>query len=688
MTYAIFSADNFDFKGAKTGFYLIYVDIIVVLFVLYTVAKKFVELFYAQKHGISGSRFHIRLVSIFSLLTIIPSVIMSVFAIVFFHGGMDAWFTQKNKTVLNESLRVAEAYLKEHTELIKDDAVAVANMLETKLPVLPNDFELRSKFLRNMLRLRGLSEGLLVDSNLNVIARTDFGFSLEFQVITRAILDEAVEKQVVLLKTDDKKHIFALTVLDFQEQLFLLVKKPVDDKVITHVENTKEAVEEYFAVQNERQSLEIGFALLFLLTAILLVVSAIGIAFNLASRIITPISNLIDASERIRDGNLEARVTPVAHYDELNILNRAFNDMIDRIQEQHKDLVRINKDLDSRMQFIENVLYNISSGVLGLKTSMKVYIANKSAKGLLKVSENSEITTIFPEILPLCKKALSTPDTVVEGNIIRTKLGHEQTLRVRVIYDHIKVNGLVVTIDDLTEISLAQKKAAWSDVARSVAHEIKNPLTPIKLAAERIEKKYLHTLTDKGEQDILHNLITTIVKHSDNIKRLVDEFSMFARLPEPVRNMNDIVSICESSVLFAQNTYNWLKFTFKSHVKSLPISCDENLIRQVLNNLLKNSANALEYAGKNGMIIENPEIALSIAPSTDDFISIKVSDNGPGFSEEYQQRLLQPYFSLTPNGTGLGLVISNKIIIDHGGKMNLTNNTVSGGAIVEVLLPC
>lgn len=687
ITYCTFSTDSFELKSTKTGFYLIYIDAILVLAILYIVIKKFSNLYYAQKYGLSGSRFHVKLVSLFSLLTIIPTVMMSIFAIVFFHGGMDSWFTQKNKTVLNESLSVAQAYLAEHRELMKDDAVAVAKMLETKLPILPDDFNLRSKFLKSMLKLRGLSDGILVDNNRNVLARTEFSFALEFQRITPEILADVLEKEVVLINTNDKKHIFAIAALDFQEQLFLLVKKPIDDKVINHVEKTKEAVQEYFAVQSERKSLELGFALLFLLTAVLLVFSAIGTAVNMASRIVTPISNLINAAEKIRDGNLETRVLIKTSYDELNILNKTFNEMTERLQEQHRDLIKVNKDLDSRMQFIENVLYSISSGVLGLTKSLKIYIANEPVKHLLNISDNFDISKSIPGIVPLFDKARENSNKVIEDNITVKTIGGELILLVRIIYDPIKLNGFVVTIDDLTEISLAQRKAAWSDVARSVAHEIKNPLTPIKLAAERIEKKYIDCLDSEKDKTVFTNLISTIVKHSDNIKRLVDEFSMFARLPNPQTCLNDIVLICESAILFAQTTYSDVKFIFESDVKNLLIHCDENLIRQVLNNLLKNSVNAIKYSNNKMQNNSLPYVKLTISCIESGFVSLVVSDNGPGFSDEYKRKILQPYFSLTPNGTGLGLVISNKIITDHGGTMNLTNGE-NGGAIVSVRLPC
>lgn len=686
LTYCTFSSDSFDVNNSKTGFYLIYLDVIVILLIIYTVIRKFFNIFYSQKRGLPASKFHIKLVSTFSLLTIIPSVMMSVFAIVFFHGGMDSWFTQKNRTVLSESLRVAQAYLEEHRELIKDDAVAVAKMLETKLPILPKDFHLRSRFLKNMLRLRGLTEGLLLDKNLNVLARTDFSFSLEFQRLDAAVLDEALSRGVALLNINDKQHIFALTPLEFQDTMFLLVKKPIDERVIRHVENTKAAVREYFDVQSERKSLEIGFALLFLLTAILVVFSAIGIAITMASKIVTPISNLINASEKIRDGDLNYRASAKANYDELNILTKTFNEMAERIQEQHRDLIKINSDLDYRIQFTENVLYNISSGVIGLNNSLRIHIVNQSAQHMLGISNGSDVASVFPEIRPLLEKARMGRNTV-EDNLTISLKDRELLLLVRVVYDPSRLDGFVITVDDLTEISLAQRKAAWLDVARSVAHEIKNPLTPIKLAAERLNRKYGPVLAKAEDQEIFKNLVITIIKHADNIKRLVDEFSTFARLPEPIKTRNDIVEICHSAIVFAQNTNNWINFSFETEIDHLEINCDENLIRQVLNNLLKNSANAIKYAIEGGMNIESPNIKLSVYRREAGLISLIVEDNGPGFSDEYKRRLLQPYFSLTPNGTGLGLVISNKIISDHGGAMHIANSPTTGGAVVDVHLP-
>lgn len=688
LTYSTFSIGTFAKGNTKFGFYLIYIDIIVILVVSYAIIKRFFKLFSSSEKNLSGSKFQIKLVSIFSMLTIIPSIVMSIFAIIFFQSGMDAWFTKKNKTVLTESLSVAKAYLEEHKELIKDDAKSVGKILETRLPILPNDFHLRSKFLKNILALRGLSEGVLLDNEMQVVARTEFGLSLELQKLTKEQIHEVIENEVILINQSDKKHIFALTILNFQEQMFLVVKKPIDEKVIAHLENTKSAVADYFSVQKERKNLELSFAMLFLLTAILLVISAVGMAINLASKIINPISILIDRAEKIRDGNLEARVSLRANYDEINILNKTFNEMAECIQSQHKDLIRINKALDYRIQFIENVLYSISSGVIGLDKNRKIYIANKFVKNLLRLSNNSNISLIFPEIEQFFKESEQKVNTVIEKNMIIKRDGQELSLLLRIIYDSEKLDGFVITVDDLTAISLAQKKSAWADVARSVAHEIKNPLTPIKLAAERIEKKYGHYITEKNDKNILQNLIDTIIRHSDNIKRLVDEFSTFAKLPDPIKTKNDINSICESAIFFMQNTNSQVSFSYKNNLSNTIIHCDENLIRQVINNLLKNSVNAIKYSIRDGMKIVDPRIELTLSKKEDKFISITVKDNGPGFPNEYQKKLLQPYFSLTPNGTGLGLVISNKIITDHGGNMTIGNPENGIGAIVEFTLPC
>lgn len=624
---------------------------------------------------------------------------MAIFAIIFFHGGMDAWFTEKNQTVLNESFKVAESYLKEHQKVVANDALFIAQMLELKMPIISSDEYMHENFLNTLIKIKSLEDAVLFDKDRNVIARSEFSYSLDFYLIKVEDLIRAQKEGVILIDSSDHQYVTALASLDLgyidssetesgdyieqvhQDQTFLLVRRHIDENVINYIEKTKSALNDYKILQDTRLNLEISFALIFFLVSLLLVFSAIGIAITIGAQIVRPIAALIDAANQIKAGDFNIKVDTNTENEDMNALNKTFNEMTKRINIQHNELKSINKDLDNRIQFIENVLYGVSSGVIGITKNGDIYIFNKFASELFNITNNIKISSLLPGVEPFIEEALSTEEKIIDGNLeVSCSDGSIRILFVKVVFIK-KLNGFIITFDDLTELTATQKKAAWADIARKIAHEIKNPLTPIQIAVERIYRKYSKEVENK---ELLKNLTDTTINQVEIIKRLINEFSMFSRMPEPIFKNVNITDVIKN-IVFLQKSANPefdIIFTENSDVN---IVCDESLISQAIMNILKNSINAINYDLENGNKYK-PLITISIIQSTQE-ITIKITDNGPGFPEQYKDKLLTPYFSLMPKGTGLGLAIVDKIIKDHNGKISFSNNLATKGATVMLNLP-
>lgn len=708
VTYFNFS--EYQVMNARYAFTILYIDAALVLLVVCMVGYKVFDIIYANKSGQAGSSFQIKLISIFGILVFVPSFIMTVFAIIFFHGGMDSWFTDKNKTVLNESLKVAESYLKEHQKVIANDALSLAQMLELKLPILPRYDDVHDNFLNTLIQMKSLEDAILFDDEQNIIARSDYSYSLEFILIKTEDLELAKKNGVILINTSDNQYVVALACLDIYDtgilsadfnkkdsedtvtkpvirHAFLLVRRHIDKNVIEYIEKTKAAVLDYNSIQERRINIEASFVIIFFLIAMLLVLSAVGIAINLGEKIIRPIGELIDAANKIKIGNYKVRVKEDGtSQDEIMVLQKTFNEMVGKIKNQHNSLRKINKDLDERIQFIENVLYGVSSGVVGVNNDRKIYIYNKFAEKLFNFKKNEDISNVIPNISNILDNAFQNKEQIIAQGIVIKKINGNMVLSLKVVFVN-KLNGFIITFDDLTELTAVQKKAAWSDVARKIAHEIKNPLTPIQLSIERILRKFEPEVTNKQQ---LRDITNTIVSQVGVIKRLINDFSTFSRMPDPVFNKHSIDDILNNVILLQKTANQDITFNLNSTVDDTTVLCDDTLMTQAFMNIIKNSVNAIRFEMDEQNINnldKDKAYMISVQISRyKQFLSILITDNGPGFPEEYINKITDPYFSFIPNGTGLGLAIVQKIINDHSAKITFKNRKDTKGASVEVLL--
>ncbi|CCQ73802.1 PAS domain-containing sensor histidine kinase [Magnetospira sp. QH-2] len=679
--------------GPDTGtvIALLYLDVVLLLLLGAVVARPLTRVWVARRRGRAGSRLHVRLVMMFSLVAVLPAVVVAVFTAVFLNFGIQAWFGERVATVVDNSRAVAHAYLEEHRKSIRAEILAMANDINRDAGKLAASKVRFNRYLETQSLLRSLSEAVIIDGTGKVLARTALSLSLSLENIPREALRQADQGKVVLQTTGQDDRVRAMVALERLVNAYLLVGRFVDQEVVTHIERTEGAYREYKAVEKRRESMQITFILIFVVLALLLLMASIRVGLTLASSLVQPISGLIGASERIRHGDLTARADVSSSADEIGTLGRVFNRMALQLENQQRGLLEANRELDERRRFTETVLAGVSAGVIGLDTEGRISLSNRSAGHLLAQDLNSAIgkplVETVPEMADLYAEACLRPDRTRQDQIKVMAEDRQRTFLVRVAAETLgeSILGYVVTFDDITDLQHAQRQAAWSDVARRIAHEIKNPLTPIQLSAERLKRKYLKQI--EADPEIFTMCTDTIVRQVKDIGRLVDEFSSFARMPEPTMKEEDLGQLARNTVFLERSRGEHIRFELAIPDEPVSIRCDPHQIRQALTNILKNAAEALTenpVADKDALI----EVRLSRHEEgkNDQGLVLEVLDNGPGLPSDQKDRLTDPYVTTRPTGTGLGLAIVRKIMEDHGGEL-LLNNRDEGGARASLVFP-
>ena len=679
----------------RTVTLLLTLDLALLLMLGVLVARRIVTIWIGRRRGLAGSRLHVRLVLVFSALAVAPAIIMAVFSAVFFYVGVQSWFSERVRTAVNESLAVASAYLHEHQQNIRADALAMANDLNQEAARLASDPGRFEQVVATQAMLRTLSEAIVfIGTTGAVLARSGFTFTLEFDPIPESSLQIARQGEVALIVSDEGDRVRALVRLDRFADTFLYVGRMVEPRVLSHMAAAEGAVKEYAALESRHGSLQITFTLIFVVVALLLLLAAVWFGLNFATKLARPISGLIGAAERVRAGDLTVRVNEPPGEDELGLLTRAFNRMTTEIDSQRRELLTANRLMDERRRFTETVLGGVSAGVIGLDADGVINLPNLSAARLLGVEDPESLIgrplrELSPEMGELLESAPKRPGRMLQDHIqIRRPGTTPLTLLVRITAEGRagEVRGYVVTFDDITELVSAQRKAAWADVARRIAHEIKNPLTPIQLSAERLRRKYLKEIT--GDTEVFTMCTDTIVRQVDDIRRMVDEFSAFARMPQPVMKPCNINDLARQAV-FLQSSAHTGKIRFQLELPPGPLTvvCDSRQLSQALTNLLQNAADAIEGrpAPTDGGELPPGEVTLRVT-AEDGRVTLLVEDNGKGLPSEERDRLTEPYVTTRAKGTGLGLAIVKKIMEDHGGTLTLEDRE-GGGARVGLVIP-
>lgn len=680
----------------RTVLILLYLNIFFALPLGAVIAWRLSRLWAERRRGRAGSGLHARLVVLFGLVAVTPAVLVAVFAGLFLNFGLEGWFSDRVRTALDASQVVAEAYLNEHKKSIVSEVSAMANDLNRNASALMRSPQRFTNVLSTQAALRSLPEAVIMDGEGRIIFRSRLNLSLEFDAIPPGAFAKAAAGEVVILTAEQDDRVRALLKLDRFIDTYLLVGRFVDPEVIEQTERTEGAVSQYRLLEKHRSSIQISFVLIFVVVALLLLMAAVWIGLNLATHLAGPISRLISASEKIRAGDLSARVSASLSSDEIGNLSRAFNRMAEQLESQQQGLIEANRELDERRQFTETVLTGVTAGVIGLDGEQSITLPNKSASELLEADLEAAVGTplsrIFPEIAEMLEEARLRPGRLHQREIRLLRNRKVQTFLVRVAAERVdgETIGYVVTFDDITGLLSAQRTAAWADIARRIAHEIKNPLTPIQLSAERLRRKYSKEISSDPET---FNLCTeTIVRQVEDIGRMVDDFSSFARMPQPSMKPEDLVEICRQAVFLEQVRHPDVTFDIDLPDGKVPIRCDGRQVGRALVNVLKNGAESVERRLEEADGDEPGRVELRLDSEFLDGvdqprIKITVGDNGAGLPKDQRERLVEPYVTTRGKGTGLGLAIVKKIMEDHNGDLLLEDRDPNGAKVLLVFNP-
>ena len=660
---------------------LLNLDLVLLISLIIIITKRVVNIWSRKKSGQLGAQLHSRVVVMFSLLAAAPAIVVAIFGAIFFTVGIENWFSAQVKNALNKSLSVSEAYFEQGQRQISLDAVDIAGIMNTS-GILNNinnlDIQKENnlkKFLNKLAYERNFTEVIIFDKFGNVVAESELSFLFKSER-RRALFDLVMEtkRPAIDFSTSElDKTISAISPVNFLGNHFIYISKFKDLRVISDINSVKLAVKNYRGVENKKEGLHITFTMVFIVVAVLLMFVAILMGLNFANGLVTPITNLANAAERVSMGDLKVRVPDNNNKDEIADLSKTFNKMTEQLDSQRNDLINTNNELERRIKFTETVLTGVTAGVLGLDKFGKVFLPNRRALDLLYLDKNinnSYLTDVVPEMSDMFLELKKSNQKIItkEIELIRNKKKIIIITTITAEKNKNKVLGYVVTFDDMTEFFKMQRVAAWSDVARRIAHEIKNPLTPIQLAAERIKRKYKKHIT--LEPEIFLSCISTIIRQVDGMRKMVNEFSAFARMPVPVFNkvnltslVNDIASL---SVLSNEN----IKVNIKVPKTTLYAVVDENQIRQAMQNIISNGINSMIERKKNNKVKNMLTVELK---KVKDNFNISVSDTGIGLPEDIKDDLTDPYVTSRKNGTGLGLAIVKKIMEDHNGTLEIKN---------------
>ena len=686
-TYSVMTKRSTDIN---TVYWLLNLDLILLLLMGTVVARQVVRLWSERKQGIAGAKLHVRLVFVFGVLAAAPAILMAVFSSIFLYFGIHAWFNTHVSTAVQESLEVAQAYLKEHQQVMRADVLAMANDLNRESLNLSNNPEAFNDYMQTQSQLRNLPEAVVVSSNGKLLAHSSLSFRLELDNPPEKTLQEAQKGDVVLMTDDNRDRIRALVKLDRYFDSYLYVGRLVDASVLAHMQTTEDAVKEYTTLQGKKTQLQVSVTAMFIAIALLLLLAAIWFGLVFAEQLVTPISALILAAERVRRGDLSVRVLESANDDEIGLLGRAFNRMTRQIEEQRDELIAANRMLDERRRFTEAVLSGASSGVIGLDAEGFITLANSRAAEVLAGDSRhnfsgTRLIDFIPEAMDLLQKVRQAPDKPASLQFeFAIADGPRKTVFLRITAEQGGA-GAVATIDDISALVSAQKKSAWADVARRIAHEIKNPLTPIQLSAERLKRKYLPQIHDDPET--FEKCTDTIVRQVGDIGRMVGEFSAYARMPNAMKQVENIVEVCQDSLVLQKQAHPDIRFGFIASEPVIKANCDRSQLTQVITNLLQNAIDSVhdrqQQRPGDGYVKLMTELR-------GDNITISVEDNGLGLPEKSRDQLLEPYVTTKKKGSGLGLAIVKKIMEDHEGSVVLEDSVLQdtvSGAKATIVFP-
>jgi two-component system nitrogen regulation sensor histidine kinase NtrY len=651
---------------------LLAVNAATVVILLGLIGREVWQLVQARRRGRAAARLHVRIVGLFSIIAAVPAILVAIVASVTLDRGLDRLFSTRTRSLVENSLIVAEAYLREHTQTIRADAAAMAYDVARAKPLFDQDRDRFRQGLTAQATLRGLPGAVLLSGDRTVIDRADLKIDKEFVLPPLEVLAAVGEIEPQVTINTEASYAAAVIKLRNFDNTYLFVARVLDPRVMAQLVRTRESVQDFAALESRRLGVQIAFALMYTVIALIVLMSAVWIGLNFAKWLVAPIRRLIGAANVVATGNLYVQVPVHRSEGDLAHLGETFNKMTQVLRTQRDDIMRARDQIDVRRRFTEAVLAGASAGVIGVDAEGRIGILNRSAERLVGRSETEvlgqSLVEIVPELADIMTQARSGTQRLTQGQATISRNGRERNLSVRVTSEQAPEadHGYVITLDDITDLVIAQRTSAWADVARRIAHEIKNPLTPIQLSAERLRRKYGKVIVE--DRAIFEQCTDTIVRQVEDIKRMVDEFSRFARMPKPVITSEDIADTVRQAVFLLRVAHPDIEFEVDLSEDPMPARFDRRLISQALTNIIKNATEAIGAVPPE--TLGQGRIRVSASRDEEDIV-IDVVDNGIGLPKENRSRLLEPYVTTREKGTGLGLAIVGRILEEHGGRIEL-----------------
>lgn len=674
----------------------LFFNVVLISAMIAVIAWQGIGMWRAWRAKLAGARLHVRIVLLFSIIAALPAMLLAVAATTTFSRSLDGWFSDRTRAIISNSLDVAKVYVEEHGQLIRTDVVNMVRDIDAGADQIKPD---STEFQQNVMAQAGLRElpaTYVLDGKGSVVSRVLEDKKLPFVPVPLNAIRAAEAGQVPLLTPAGTFQVAAIAKLQKYPDRYLYVARELSPKVMGHLQRTEQSVDEFNRLRRARGGLKLAHGLIYTMISMTGLLAAIWCGLWFASRFVAPIRRLIAAAQEVSRGNLKVALPERRGEGDLRRLSTTFNTMTREIKHQRDALVTANEQLLDRRRFMEAVLSGVSAGIIGLDSQDRVTLLSRGAEQLLQMSEADVAGKKIADVLPMFAPALEKreePHHKARGSqeIAVTIGGEERVFAVRVTREQAGPGdvGSVVTFDDVTELVSAQRTSAWADVARRIAHEIKNPLTPIILSAERIRRKYGKVITE--DRETFDKLTETIERQAGDIKTMVDEFASFARIPKPVMELSDLRDAVLDSVILFRESHANVKYALELPPEPLLASFDRRLLTQAVTNLVKNATEAVETdAAANGEERQG-RVEVNVRRESN-MLAIDIIDNGPGLPKHNRARLLEPYVTTKGHkGTGLGLAIVQKITEQHGGEL-LLDDAPPGpgrttGARVTISLP-
>ena len=652
----------------------------------------------ARQQRRAGARLHTRILLLFSLIAAVPAILVAIVATLTLDRGLDRWFSERTQSMVDFALVVARAYLDEYRQVLNVELTAVASELDRSKPLYDFDPQRFGEHMSNIAALRSIPYMSIVGADGVEILRADTRFAEGYRQPDPSMIARVTGDDPVLIPPGTTNQIAGLIRLPEFQDVYLFISRAVDPRVVQYLLVTEQNASEFQALQDRRFGVQVSFGFMFLGLALIMLLAAMWIAINFADRLVLPVRRLMVAAQQISAGNLYVQVPVRREEGDLAVLGQSFNRMTNDLRSQRNELIEAKDQIDGRRRFTEAVLAGVSAGVIGIDRSLRITLVNRSACRLLGAEERAllgrSIGHAVPEFSPLFSGTIDEQLARRPAREIRIERGeHQRILTVNITVessDDGVIQGAVMTFDDVSDLVAAQRSSAWADIARRIAHEIKNPLTPIQLSAERLKRRYGRKLTE--DREVFDQCTDTIIRQVNDIGKMVDEFSSFARMPKPEFAPGDLATVIRDTVFLMDNGYPNIRFTAKLEPGGMPLSLDSRLMGHVFTNLLKNAAEGIASRGeRDGESTPKGHVHVEAWNGDDGSLMVDIADDGVGFPKSGRAQLLEPYMTTREKGTGLGLAIVRRIIEDHGGTLRLMDakqaRTPSSGALVRLTLP-